>query len=177
MFGLNPLVMAGASAAALIGAWWLGHESGLRERDGGLGRNFEQHMARDREIAVRREVNLWTQIGDERQARVELIATLQRVDQLSTEARAKMLEAMATEKRQSEQALATAKRNIEELKNAASQMAKDWKSGVIPPDITCGVFNGSGCPEPAYPAASANREDDLAVRQPAAVRDPAPRLP
>lgn len=177
MFGLNPLLLAGVSAAAIVGAWWLGHESGVRERDGNLGRNFEQHMAREREISIRREVNLWTQIGDERQARVELIATLQRVDQLSAEARAKMMEAMAAEKRQSELALAQAQRNIAELKDAASQMARDWKSGVIPPDITCGVFDGSGCPAPAYPATSANREDSLAVREPAPLRDPAPQLP
>lgn len=177
MFGLNPLLLAGVSAAAIVGAWWLGHESGVRERDGGIGRNFEQALTREREVSIRREVNLWAQIGDERQARVELISTLQKVEQLSTEARAKMLEALATEKRESERALALAKRNIEELKHAASQMAKDWKSGVIPPDITCGVFDAKGCPAPAYPSVSANSEDSLAVREPATVLDPPTKLP
>lgn len=177
MFGLSPLLLAGVSAAAIAGAWWFGHESGVRERDGDLGRKFEQHMAREREISIRREVNLWTQIGDERQARVELIETVQRVDQLSAEARAKMLATLAEEKRANEAALAQARHNIEELKDAASQMAKDWKSGVIPPDITCGVFDGSGCPAPAYPATGADRQNDLAVREPAALRDPAAQLP
>lgn len=177
MFGLNPLLLAGVSAAAIAGAWWLGHESGTRERDGNLGRNFEQTLSREREIAIRREVNLWTQIGDERQARVELIATVERVDELSAEARAKMLAALAAEKTQNAAALAAAKRNIEELKGAATQMAQDWKAGRIPPDITCGVFDAKGCPEPAYPAASPNREDSLAVRESAPVLSAVTKLP
>lgn len=168
MFGLNPLLLAGVSAAAIVGAWWLGHESGLKERDGNLGRNFEQHLAREREVAIRREVNLWTQIGDERRARVEMVTAFQRIDEVTAEARAEMLGNLARERAAAQAALANAQRNIQELKDAASEMARNWKAGVIPPDITCGVFNAEGCPAPAYPATGADRDDDLGVREPAA---------
>lgn len=167
MFGLNPLLMLGVSAAAVAGAWWFGHEAGLRERDGNLGRNFEQALAKEREVGIRREVNLWTQIGDERRARIEMVSTFQRIDEASVEARAQMVANLAKERASAQQALETAQRNIQELKNAASEMATNWKAGVIPPDITCGVFNAAGCPTPAYPATSADRNQQLEVRQPA----------
>jgi hypothetical protein len=179
LFGLNPLLLAGISAAAIAGAWWLGHEAGLTERDGKLGRNFEQALTREREVGIRREVNLWTQIGDERRARIEMIATFQKVDTLSVEARAKLMAAMAEERRASEAALTSAMQNIQELKDAASDMAEAWKRGAIPADIVCGVFNGKGCPAPAYPAIGADRDDGVEVRDGAGAADPgtAPGLP
>lgn len=169
MLGLNAWLMAGVGAAAIAaGAWWAGHEMASNARDSQLGKNFEKRLAIEREVAVRREVNLWTQIGDERRARIEMIATFQRVDTLSAEARDKLMAAMAQEKRTSEAALAAAHQNIQELKDAASQMAKDWRDGAIPADIVCGVFDGKGCPAPAYPATGAHRDDSVEVRDGAA---------
>lgn len=164
MFGPNILLMAGVSAIALGGAWWAGHEMAGNARDAKLGKGFVQLAAKDREVFLRREVNLWTQIGDERRARIEMISTFQKVDEVSTEARRKMIEALAREKQTASAALEQAARNIQELKDAASQMATDWKGGVIPPDITCGVFDAKGCPAPAYPTPSANPDDSVDVR-------------
>lgn len=171
MFGLNPLLLAGVSVVALGAAWWTGHEMAGDARDAKLGKNFAQRLAVEREVGVRREVNLWTQIGDERKARLEMINTFQKIDQVSAEARAKMVAAMQREKASSEAALQEAARNIQELKDAASQMAKDWKGGVIPPDITCGVFDGKGCSAPAYPATGADPDHSVDVRDGAAGKD------
>lgn len=79
-----------------------------------------------------------------------------------------MLGNLARERAAAQAALANAQRNIQELKDAASEMARNWKAGVIPPDITCGVFDAKGCPAPAYPTTGADRDDDLGVRVPAA---------
>ena len=116
---------------------------------------------------------------NERRARIEMINSFQRIDTLSAEARDKLMAAMAQEKRASEAALATAQRNIQELKDAASDMAEAWKRGAIPADIVCGVFNGKGCPAPAYPATGSDRDDSLEVRDgaAAAAANAAPGVP
>jgi hypothetical protein len=164
MLGFSPLITAGLLTAAAAGVAAFCYSQGLSSRDSKLGHNFEHALMREREVAVRREVNLWTQVGDERRARVEMIETFQRVDQASLEARSKYQAALARERSSAKAALDEAMTNIEDLKNATSVMAKNWKDGVVPDDITCGVFNGKGCGTPAYPAAGADSGDDVAVR-------------
>lgn len=162
MFGAQAWLLGGVAAVALaFGAGWM-----LRGdvQNSGLGKNMVRELAAEREVAIRREVNLWTQIGEERRARVELIGALQKVDQVSAEARSAMLKEFAREKDQAAASEADAARTIEELKNVATDMAAEWKRGVVPDDIVCGVHHGSGCPAPAYPAAGADRVDGVAVR-------------
>jgi hypothetical protein len=171
MLGLSPIVTAGLLTAAVAGVGAFSYSQGISSRDSKIGQNFERALMREREVAVRREVNLWTQVGDERRARVEMIETFQRVDQASLEARAKYQAALARERSTAKAALDEAMTNIEDLKNATSVMAKNWKDGVVPDDITCGVFNAQGCGAPAYPATSADPGDGVEVRdgpQPAA---------
>ncbi len=166
MLGFNPVaILAAVAIAAAI--WWTGFTMGGSDAKAGFGERFEKRLAIEREVAIRREVNLWTQIGDERRARIEMIASFQRIEQLSADARAKMMAAMSIEKLTAQAAMDRAAANIRELKDAASEMAKNWKSGVIPADITCGVFDGSGCTPPAYPSSGPDRDNDLEVREPA----------
>jgi hypothetical protein len=155
------LAVGGVALAGAFGAGWVFRGDIQNSR---LGKDFVETLTLERQVAIRREVNLWTQIGDERRARMEMIGTFQRIDELSAEARANMMTAMRRERETTQAALAQAQANIQELKDAASQMAKDWKAGVIPPDITCGVFNAAGCPEPSYPTTSADRDEHLDVR-------------
>jgi hypothetical protein len=163
LLGFNPLAILAAIAVA--GAiWWTGFSMGGSDAKAAFGERFEKRLAIEREVAVRREVNLWTQIGDERRARIEMITTFQKIDTLSAEARGKLMSAIATEKRTSEAALAAALQNIQELKDASSELAEDWKRGAIPADIVCGVFNGKGCPAPAYPATGSDSDDGVEVR-------------
>lgn len=149
---------------AVAGASIFAYSQGISSRDSSLGHKFERRLAIEREVSIRREVNLWTQIGDERRARIELITSVQKIDQISVEARAKLIAAMAKERASAQAALDQAMTNIEELKNAVSESAANWKRGVVPDDITCGVFNGKGCDAPAYPATGADPSDDLEVR-------------
>lgn len=167
MFGpsVGWLIGGGVALAASFGAGWVFRGDIQNSK---LGQNYVEFAAVDRQVAVRREVNLWTQIGDERRARIEMIGTFLRIDELSAEARANMVAAMRREREAAQAALASAAANIQELKDAASQMAVDWKAGIIPPDITCGVFDASGCPEPAYPATGADPDQHLDVRNGAA---------
>ena len=180
MFGLsNPMTGLLIGGLALAGTAAFAYSQGLAQRDSSLGHKFERALMREREVAIRREVNLWTQIGDERRARIEMISTFQKVDEISAEARARLIASMAKERLVAQTALDLARTNIEELKNAASESASNWKRGVIPDDITCGVFNAKGCGEPAYPATGADSGDDLDVRDGGAaaapdVRSPAP---
>lgn len=167
MFGpsVGWLIGGGVALAASFGAGWVFRGDMQNSK---LGQNFEEALGLERQVAIRREVNLWTQIGDERRARDEMITTFLRIDDLSAEARANMIAALQRERAAAQAAMAEAAANIQELKDAASQMAVDWKAGIIPPDITCGVFDASGCPGPAYPATGADPDQHMDVRDGAA---------
>lgn len=171
VLGPNPLMglIVGGGALALIaaGAFAIhtdGVQKGEYKKDAKLGRNFEMRLAIERDFAIRREVNLWTQIGDERRARQDLIATFRKIDDLSAEARANFLRALEKERVEAQAALDVALQNIKELRDAVGEPVKNWRDAPIPPDVTCGVFNGKGCPDPAYPATSPDRPDVLEVR-------------
>ncbi len=173
MFGLNLpiLIIAGLLVA---GAFGVGYMQGQANLNSGLGKKFERHLSADREIAIRREVNLWTIAGNAGRATREAVDQFEQISELSAEARAKMLEAMRKERATAAALEAQAARNIEELRNAASELAENWKRGIIPPDITCGVFDGSDCPEPAYPGTIPGGGDGVEVRDGRSVTEPGP---
>jgi hypothetical protein len=171
VFGPNigsTLILGGVAVAVLVGSNAFSYSQGRNAQDAKLGRNFEMRLAIERDFAIRREVNLWTIVGDERRARRELITTFLKIDEVSAEARAKYLAALQQEKAEAQAALDAAMRNIEELRNAVGEPVKNWRDAPIPPDVTCGVFNGKGCPDPAYPAVSADIRDGVEVRDAAA---------
>jgi hypothetical protein len=175
VFGLNgTMTTLLVGGLAVGGASIFAYSQGISSRDSALGHKFERRLAIEREVSIRREVNLWTQIGDERRARIELITSVQKIDEISAEARTRFVAALAKERTAAQAALTLAMTNIEELKHAVSESAENWKRGVVPDDITCGVFNGKGCDAPAYPAAGADPDDVLEVRDGGTASAPRP---
>lgn len=172
MFGLSSGALIGLAVGALaIGAtafasgvtYGKGEVAAQQAKAAGRLADF---MTRDRVVSLGREVNLWTMVGDERRARRDLIEMIETIDQASADARARMMGVLRDEKAKAAAAETEAREAIERLNNAKGELAAAWKDGRIPSDITCGVFNGKGCPEPSYPSTGPDRDSGLEVRDP-----------
>ncbi len=164
MFGPNlmGMLLGGVAIAAIAGgAGWMARGE---IQNSTLGKNFEKAIGNERFTSLSREVNLWSAVGNANRAQRELVDKFELINTLSAEARGKLLAAMKREREEAAAAEAEARSKIKELSDAASDMAEAWKRGVIPPDITCGVFNGTGCPAPAYPGSGPDPDDGVEVR-------------
>lgn len=164
MFGSNlmGMLLGGVALAAIAGgAGWMARGE---IQNSTLGKNFEKRIGDERFTAISREANLWSAVGNANRAQRELVDKFELINTLSAEAREKLLVAMKREREEAAAAAEEARARIKELSDAGTKLAEDWKRGVIPPDITCGVFNGTGCPPPAYPGTGAAADDGVEVR-------------
>lgn len=166
----GTLVAAGLVGITAFGAGWIMRGDMQNSK---LATNLAKFQQQDRELAIRREVNLWALVGSANRSSREIVDKFRLINELSAEARAKLLAAMEKERAAAAAAEAEAQHKIKELSDAASQMALDWKRGAIPADIVCGVFNGKGCPPPSGAWGDTNPDDGVEVRdgRPAAAPD------
>lgn len=176
MLGPNILGMLLGGVALAGAAGFAGWSARGEIQNSRLGKDFVEIVGSERSVSLKREVNLWSIIADERRTRRDTIDAFTRINEVSIEARAKMAEAMKRERVVADAAMADALRRMKELGDADGQLVKDWRDGVIPPDITCGVFNGAGCPGLRAPADGADSAAGVEVRdgRSAAAADPAP---
>ena len=176
MFGPNVMGVVLGAAALASAAGYAGWALRGDMQNSKLGQAYVQFAGEERSIALKREVNLWSVIADERRTRRDTIDTFQRINEVSSEARAKLEAAMRKERAAADAAMTEAIRRMKELGDADGKLVADWRDGVIPRDITCGVFNGAGCAGVRAAAAGAGGADGVDVRDGAAdaAPDPAP---
>jgi hypothetical protein len=168
VFGPNVmgalLGAAAIAAASAYGGWMLRGDM----QNSAIGKAYVQFAGEERSIALKREVNLWSLVANAHRAQRDTVDTFQRINEVSGEARIKLEAAMKLERAQADAAMAEALRRMKELGDADGKLVTDWRDGVIPPDITCGVFNGAGCAGVRAPAGGPGGDPGVDVRDGAA---------
>lgn len=157
---LLPFLITGLVAASV--AFFVGRTHGVAQSHK-LGVNFVRAYFFDAQECRIDKAALISQVGQERQRGREIIERFQSIEKLSGKAKARLMadldatrKKLADEERESSEAL-------QRLQEEISEDAENWKQGVIPPDITCGVFRGSGCADRQPAARPDDRDGNLAI--------------
>lgn len=167
----SGLTTKAAIASGLIGALVVGAPAVLVAHNAGYGKRGKEAMlelqqaGRREQIAVTREIALWTELAASRSMQVQLVSNTEIYWDATDEAREKMRRELAAHKARAQKAVMEADNAIRRL----SEIQHAWK-GVEVPRVVLEPFcvrDGQDKCDPAAPARSA-AGDGVAVREPAA---------
>lgn len=97
----------------------------------------------------------WEEVRNARGEKYQQAVQFDRILVAGAEERAAFQLQLAYSADQARRARDEAHEIMERLDNARSELAKAWREGRIPADITCGVLNTPGCPGVSGPASGA----------------------
>jgi hypothetical protein len=147
-----PIAMV---AILLPGAFIAG---GMWDGDGREDRAFRKAASTNQLMqlaCMTDKATAWEEVRNARTEKYNQAAQFDRIlvagDDERAAFRTQLQNSQAAVKRQRDEAAATMRR----LDDARSELAKAWRDGRIPADITCGVLHTPGCPGIPGPAAGA----------------------